>query len=93
MPGVIRRKIKRRKEEKAVVTPATDEHIEALLPHLPEGLRALITLMTFTGLRTGEALRVSAGDIRDGYVHIAKTKNDVPRMVPVPHGWEWPRGG
>ena len=76
-----------------MVTPATDDHIEALLPHLTEGLRALITLMTFTGLRTGEALRVTSRDIRDGYIHVAKTKNDEPRMVPVPHGWKWPPNG
>jgi integrase len=93
MPGAILRKLKRRRELKPVVTPATDAHIEALVPHLPDGLRALIAMMTFTGLRTGEALKVSEGDVRDGFIHIPKTKNDEPRMVPVPAGWEWPSGG
>lgn len=93
MPGAILRKIKRRKEAKPVVIPADDKHIDQLLPHLPHGLRALITMMTFTGLRTGEALRVTPDDVRDGYIHIGKTKNDEPRMVPVPEGWECPAGG
>ncbi len=93
MPGAILRKIRRRREEKPIITPASDEHIEKLAQHLPQGLLALITMMTFTGLRTGEALRVTAGDVRDGYIHIPKTKNDEPRMVPVPAGWEYPASG
>lgn len=93
MPGAVRRKIKRRAEDKPVITPASDDHIDKLLPHLPEGLRALIVMMTFTGLRTGEALRVTAEDVRDGYVHVGKTKNGEPRMVPAPEGWVYPIGG
>lgn len=93
MPGAIRRTIKRRREEKAVPTPADDKHIDKLLPHLNAGLRALIVMMTFTGLRTGEALRVQKEDVRDGFIHIAKTKNDEPRMVPAPEGWVYPTDG
>lgn len=93
MPGAVLRKIKRRKEVKPVVQPASDGHIEKLLPHLPDGLRALIVLMTCTGLRTGEALRVTADDIRDGYAHVGKTKNGEPRAVPLPEGWVYPIGG
>lgn len=93
LPGAVLRKIRRRKEDKVVVTPASDEHIERLAPHLPPGLLALITMMTFTGLRTGEALRVGQDDVRGGFVHVHKTKNKEPRMVPVPEGWEWPAGG
>lgn len=85
--------IDRRKETKAEVTPADDAHLAALLPHLPEGLAALITLMTFTGLRTGEALRVSQNDTRDGYALVGRAKNGDPRMVPLPEGWEYPSGG
>lgn len=83
----------RRDEDKPVVRPADDIHIAALLPHLPDGLNRLIWLMSFTGLRTGEALRVTGGDCRDGYVHIEHTKNGEPRMVPVPDGWEYPADG
>lgn len=86
-------KLRRRKETKPVVSPADDDHLDRLLPHLSVGLRALIILMTFTGLRTGEALRVTAADIRDGYVLVPKTKNGDPRMVPIPDGWEYPPGG
>jgi integrase len=87
------RPIKRRKEVKPQVVPATDEHIDKLLPHCSEGLAALITLMTYTGLRTGEALRVKAEDCKDGYVHVAKTKNGEPRSIPVPQDWQFPAGG
>jgi integrase len=93
MPGAILRKIRRRREEKPIVTPATDEHIEKLSQHLSPGLRALVTMMTFTGLRTGEALRVREEDLRGGFIYIAKTKNGEARMVPIPEGWEWPPGG
>lgn len=93
MPGANIRKIRRRQETKPVVQPASDDHIDKLLPYLPEGLRALILMMTFTGLRTGEALRVAADDVRDGFIHIGRTKNGEPRMVPVPEGWIYPPGG
>lgn len=93
LPGAVQRPIERRKVQKPVVTPATDEHIEKLLPHCSEGLQALIILMTYTGLRTGEALRLTEGDVKNGYVQIGKTKNGEPRMAPVPDGWKWPTGG
>lgn len=93
IPGAILRKIRRRKETKPVIQPASDDHLAKLLPHLAEGLRALIVLMTFTGLRTGEALRVTAEDIRDGYAHVGRTKNGNPRAVPLPEGWSYPAGG
>lgn len=82
-----------RKVQKPIVRPADDEHIAKLLPHCSEGLRALIILMTYTGLRTGEALRVKQEDIRDGYIRIDKTKNGKPRLVPSPTGFLWPEGG
>lgn len=93
LPGAVLRPIKRRKEAKPVVTPADDEHIAKLLPHCSEGLRALIELMTYTGLRTGEALRVTKEDCKDGYISIGKTKNGEPRMVPSPSGWVFPENG
>lgn len=93
LPGAVIRPIIRRKVQKPVVTPATDEHIEKLLPHCSEGLAALIILMTYTGLRTGEALRVKAEDVKDGFIAVDKTKNGEPRMVPAPVGWTYPTGG
>jgi integrase len=93
MPGANIRKIRRRQEEKPLVTPASDEHIDKLLPHLSERLRALILMMTFTGLRTGEALRVQPDHVKDGFIYTGRTKNGDARMVPVPDGWEYPSGG
>ena len=93
LPGAILRPIERRKESKPIVTPADDEHISKLLPHCSEGLRALITLMTYTGLRTGEALKVTEKDIRNGFICIARTKNGEPRYIPNPFEWSFPEHG
>jgi integrase len=93
MPGAQLRLIKMRREEKPIITPATDKHLERLWPFLRPSIQALISLMTFTGLRTGEALKVTEADCRDGFVHVGKTKNGEPAMVPIPEGWEFPAGG
>jgi len=93
LPGAVLRPIERRRETKPIVTPADDDHIAKLLPHCSEGLAALITLMTYTGLRTGEALRVKKEDCKDGFVSVGKTKNGKPRSVPAPHGWTYPEMG
>jgi len=85
--------VQMRKVTKPVVNPADDDHIAKLLPHCSEGLRALILLMTYTGLRTGEALRVQKEHVKDGYISVAKTKNGQPRMVPCPSGWLLPDMG
>lgn len=93
MPGATAPIVSMRKVVKPVVRPADDEHIAKLLPHCSEGLRALIILMTYTGLRTGEALRVKQEDVKDGYIIVGKTKNGQPRMVPTPAAWEYPDNG
>jgi integrase len=93
LPGASVPMIDRRGEDKPQINPADDGHLDQLLPHLPEGLAALILLMTYTGLRTGEALRAEAGDIQDGFALIGRTKNGEPRMVPLPEGWTYPAGG
>lgn len=93
LPGAVLRPIERRKETKPIVTPADDDHIGKLLPHCSEGLAALITLMTYTGLRTGEALRVTKEDCKDGFIQVGKTKNGESRMVPSPSAWTFPPNG
>lgn len=93
LPGAAVPMIDRRREVKPEITPADDAHLAALWPHLEDGLRELIWLMTYTGLRTGEALRIGPGDIRDGFALAGRTKNGEPRMVPLPEGWEYPAGG
>lgn len=93
LPGASVPMLERRTEEHPLVNPADDAHLDRLMPHLADGLMRLIWLMTFTGLRTGEALRIGPGDIRDGYAIAGRTKNGSPRMVPLPEGWEYPAGG
>lgn len=85
--------IERRKETRVVVKPASDDHIQKLLPHCSEGLARLLEMMTFTGFRTGEALKVEEEDCNDGYIHVGHTKNGEPRMVPIPDGWTYPKDG
>ena len=93
LPGAYVPIWERRDEDRPQIHPADDAHIDALLPYLDDGLMRLIWLMSFTGLRTGEALRVDQEGIRDGYAVVGKTKNGDPRMVPLPKGWEYPSGG
>jgi len=93
LPGAYVPIWERRDEAKPQINPADDAHLTKLLPHLSEGLHRLVWLMSFTGLRTGEALRITEGDIRDGFALAGKTKNGDPRMVPLPEGWTWPAGG
>ena len=93
LPGAAVPMVDRRNEERPRITPADDGHLDALLPHLSPNLAALVLLMTYTGLRTGEALRVQPKDIQDGFALVGRTKNGDPRMVPLPEGWEYPSGG
>lgn len=93
LPAAVLRPIERRRETKPIVTPADDEHIAKLLLHCNEGLAALITLMTYTGLRTGEALRVKQEDCKDGWVTVERTKNGDGRRIPAPVGWIFPLHG
>jgi integrase len=77
------------------VTYATDGYLAMLLEHCPHNLRSAVLLMTFTGLRTGEVLRLTEEDfrVRPGWVSALKTKTGKPRMIPLPDGWEYPQGG
>lgn len=93
LPGATVPQVQMRKALRPAVTPASDEHIAKLLPHCSEGLAALIRLMTYTGLRTGEALRVKKEDVQNEYVHVGITKSGKPRMVPCPSGWTYPSRG
>jgi integrase len=43
-----------------------------------------IVLAATSGLRKGELLRLSAGDRRDGALHLPDSKNGRPRLVPLP---------
>jgi integrase len=64
----------------------TEEQFGTLLKFLPTHLRPFITLLFFTGVRKGEALSIewSQIDLADGLIRLYKTKNDEPRVIPIP---------
>jgi integrase len=49
----------------------------------PDG-RAALLLLSFTGLRVGELLRLSTSDIGADSLTVRESKNGKPRIVPVP---------
>ena len=46
--------------------------------------RTLLRLIYACGLRLGEALTLEVGDIRNGCVHLRRTKGNKERLVPLP---------
>ncbi|MGB8011536.1 MAG: site-specific integrase [Terriglobales bacterium] len=64
----------------------TDEQFGALIKLLPTGLRPLIAFLFFSGVRLGEALAIewSQVDFTAGLIRLHETKNDEPRVVPLP---------
>lgn len=46
-------------------------------------VKAAIYIAAYTGLRSGEILALSRGDIQDGVIHVRTSKSGKPRMVPV----------
>jgi integrase len=45
------------------ITPVPDEHVEAVLPHLPTPVRAMVQIQRLTGMRPGEVALMRACDI------------------------------
>lgn len=86
LPGASLKRIKMPKVQKVVAKWGTDETVSAILPHCSPGLRALVLVMTYTGLRISEVLRLTPMDfqLRPGSVMIGRTKNGEPAMVPIP---------
>ena len=86
LPGARPQKISSPRIAKVVPKWATDDHIAALLPNCSDEIKALVLVMTYTGLRISECLRLRSPDfaMRPGWVHVAKTKNGEPAMVPLP---------
>jgi integrase len=64
----------------------TDEEFDRLLKLLPTHLRPLIVFLFFCGVRVGEALAVewTQVDLVAGLIRLHETKNDEPRVVPLP---------
>lgn len=70
---------------------ASDAHIEALLPHCNPRLKAFVLVITCTGLRASEVLRLKPEDfaIREGWVNVDRTKTGDEAFVPLwPEAWE-----
>lgn len=63
---------------------ADDDYIRKLLPHCSPALRAFILTLTYTGLRSGELLRLTPDQMKGGWLHVPKTKSGEPAMVPLP---------
>jgi integrase len=64
----------------------TDEQFGRLTKLLPTHLRPLITFLFFCGVRLGEALAIDWAqvDFNAGLIRLHETKNDEPRVVPLP---------
>lgn len=78
--------IEKPKGEKVRIKVAGDAHIQALLPHCTARLKAMVLLLTYTGMRVSEACRLTADDfnLQEGWAVCGRTKNGEPRMVPLP---------
>ena len=64
----------------------TNEQFSRLAESLPLDLRPLVAFLYFCGVRIGEALAVTweQVDWKAGVIRLHETKNDEPRMVPLP---------
>ena len=64
----------------------TDKQFGELVKVLPTHLRPLIAFLFFCGVRLGESLVIewSQVDFNAGLIRLHQTKNDEPRVVPIP---------
>ena len=85
--------------ESAEVKPVSDEHLEAVLPHVSETLRAMMRLQRFTGMRPIEVCRMRAGDVgpdpEEPALWLYRVRDDANKLAH--HGiprtvWIGPRG-
>lgn len=85
LPGSSPRKFVRPKIERQPVVWATDDYLDRLLPHCHPRLQALVIVMTDTGLRISEALRLIPADfsMRRGWINIGRMKNGEAAFVPI----------
>ena len=86
LEGAMRRRIRMPKVGRPPAQWASDAQVAALLPHLNPRLRALVLVMTYTGLRISECLRLRRPDVtlRPAWLLIGRTKNGEPAFVPLP---------
>lgn len=86
LPGVRAQKITMPRVAKVAPKWGSDEYLEVLLPECSARLKALVLVMTYTGLRIGECLRMRRPDfaLKPGWANVARTKNGEPAFVPLP---------
>ena len=61
-----------------------EEHLKALIPHLPPHARNLVEFLYLTGWRSGEAFRAQWADVdwARQAIHLRDSKNREPRVFP-----------
>jgi integrase len=76
--------------ETGPVSPVPDEHVRAVLPHLPAPVRAMVELQALTGMRPGEVVPMRSGEVdRSGAVWLYRPRRHktmhkgVNRVVPI----------
>lgn len=86
LPGARPQKISMPRVAKVTPKWGSDEHLALLLPECNAHLKALVLVMTYTGLRVGECLRARRPDftLKPGWVNVTRTKNGEPAFVPLP---------
>jgi integrase len=102
LPGAVWRPLKKPKVQRKPVQWATDDYLDKLLAHCDAHLRAVILIMTYTGLRSGEVLRTTPQDylMRPGWVFVGRMKNGEAAFAPLPpeaaaaaaavgYRWKW----
>lgn len=85
LPGAVVPRIKKPKVAHKPVRWADDDYLAKLLSHCTPRIRAVVMVMTYTGLRVGEVIRLkrSAFTAVKGKVLVGKTKGGKPRLAPL----------
>jgi integrase len=85
-PDVVRDGIKPEK----IIEPVSDEHIQAILPHVGPSIRAMLELQRATGMRPGEVARLTIGQLdRSGDIWLYKPtahktmRHGIKRVIPL----------
>lgn len=80
------RKIKKPKPKRPAPKWAEPEWFEAFWPHCSKELKALTTLLPYTGCRISELMDLewSRVNLKERWCYIPDTKNDLPRTVSLP---------
>ena len=83
LPGAVPSRIRRPKVKRKPVVWATEDYLDKILPCCTPRIAAAVLLMTYTGLRAGEVIRLrrSAFTAVPGKVLAGKTKSGKSRLI------------